>query len=430
MQNKNVARAICPPDERHTPAAAHISDGPNLRFGCRSLYLGIVRLGRHQGSGNRQQATGDGGCGENGSFDSAALRSGRQDRDVSAVGAAIGRPQKAAAFPCCHSERSEESAPPSNPRKLLRLLIPLLLAVLLLLSCHSIRQLTATQTLQYEAERWQGPSEQSYSQVSVFWNEGEMNAAQAEALSNELRASFPTDEIPPFVTAYGAKSSGLASYAHRRAEAELWSVSKDFFTLHAFSMAEGGPGTFARTGSEAVLNEAAAFALFGSNDCIGEAFQMNGLGWRVIAVIQEPTGAANGAAFGAAPRIFLPIADDASVTFYEAILPEYYSGYATQSLQNATGQSVTSSTDRFRLSRLWEKLKDFFRTPPGETPPLPPWEQAARLAERKLCLDWWIALLASICLLVQLVPLVVNGIKKGVNKFRALRHGRGQIMRN
>ena len=288
------------------------------------------------------------------------------------------------------------------------MLITLLLAVLLLLSCHSIRQLTATQTLQYEAERWQGPSEQTYSQVAVFWSDGEMDAGQAQMLAAELQASFPTENIPPFVTAYGAKSSGLAVYAHRRAEAELWSVSKDFFTLHAFSMAEGGPGTFARTGSEAVLNEAAAFSLFGSNDCIGEAFQMNGLGWRVIAVIKEPVGAANEAAFGTAPRIFLPIADDASVTFYEAILPEYYSGYATQSLQNATGQIVTSSTGRFRLSRLWEQVKDFFRTPPGETPPLPPWEQAARLAERKLCARWCVLVATSVLLLCQLSIILIQ----------------------
>ena len=192
MQNKNVARAICPPDECHT------------------------------------------GYGENGSFDSAALRSGRQDRDVSAVGAAIGRPQKAITFHHSHSERpkglsarrSEESAPPSTPRKPLRMLITLLLAVLLLLSCHSIRQLTAAQTMQYEAERWQGPSEQTYSQVAVFWSDGEMDAGKTQMLAAELQASFPTEEIPPFVTAWGAKSSGLAVYGHRRVEAELWSVSE------------------------------------------------------------------------------------------------------------------------------------------------------------------------------------------------------------
>ena len=63
-----------------------------------------------EATGNRQQATGDGGCG---SFDSAALRSGRQNRDIAAVGAASGRPPEADAFPACHSERSEESVLPA-----------------------------------------------------------------------------------------------------------------------------------------------------------------------------------------------------------------------------------------------------------------------------------------------------------------------------
>ena len=49
---------------------------------------------RQQAAGNRQQAAGDGG---RGSFGSAALRAGRQDRDADAVGAAIGRPQEAQA---------------------------------------------------------------------------------------------------------------------------------------------------------------------------------------------------------------------------------------------------------------------------------------------------------------------------------------------
>lgn len=302
------------------------------------------------------------------------------------VGAAIGRPPKE----------------PAARMRSISIVVTLLLAGILLWSILSIRAIPSSQTLQYEAERWQGPSEQTYTQVSVFWNDGEMDAGQAKTLAEELQASFPTEDIPPFVTAYGAKSSGLAVYAHRSTEAELWSVSKDFFTLHAFSMAEDGPGTFSDTGSEAVLNEAAAFALFGSSDCIGEDIQLGGLGWRVIAVIKEPDGAANEAAFGTAPRIFLPIQDDADVTFYEAILPEYYTGYAVQYLQNATGRTVTTSTGRFRLSRLWDKAKDFFRTPPEQTPPLPPWEQAARLAERRLCAWWCVLVIASVLLICYL----------------------------
>ena len=102
----------------------------------------------------------------------------------------------------------------------------ILFVAVLLWSILSIRAIISSQTLQYEAQRWQGPSEQTYSQVAVFWSDGEMDAGKTQMLAAELQASFPTEEIPPFVTAWGAKSSGLAVYGHRRVEAELWSVSE------------------------------------------------------------------------------------------------------------------------------------------------------------------------------------------------------------
>jgi hypothetical protein len=306
-----------------------------------------------------------------------------------------------------------------------------LLLSLLLWCVWSIHSITKSQSFQNEAERWQGPTEQRYCQVAAFLDKGGLPARQADALESELKEAFPTQEIePPIVTAFGTWKTGFAEYGHRKTDAELWQVSENFFLLHSFPMVSGGAGTFGEQNDAAVLNEAAAFALFGSSDCVGEAVRIGSLGWRVIAVVREPEGAVNKAAFAGIPRIWLPIQGDSDVTFYEAILPEYYSGFAAQMLERAAGTPVTTSTGRFRLPRLWEKAKDFFRTPPGKTPPLPPWEQSARLAERKLCLDWSIALFATICLLVQLVPLVVNGIKKGVNKFRALRHGRGQIVHN
>jgi hypothetical protein len=296
--------------------------------------------------------------------------------------------------------------PPKEPAagmQRISIVVTLLLAVVLLFSIRSIHAILSSQTLQYEAERWRGASEQTYSQVSVFWNEGEMDVSQAETLTTELRAAFPTEEIPPFVTAWGTKSSGLAAYERRTAETELWYVSKDFFTLHSFPMTEGGAASFASDGTEAILNEAAAYALFGSFHCLGEYVQINDAGRRVIAVLKEPDDAANKSAFGNTPRIYLPITEDAEVSFYEAVLPEYYGGYAAQRLQNATGQVVTSSTGRFRLSRLWKKAKSFFQAPPEATPPFPPWEQAARLAERKLCAWQCILTLSNILLLWLLI---------------------------
>ena len=301
----------------------------------------------------------------------------------STVGAAIGRPPKE----------------PAAGMWSICIVVALLLAGILLWSVLSIHAITSDQTMQYEAERWQGPSEQIYAQVSVFLKEGEMDASRAEALSYDLRAAFPTEEIPPFVTAYGARSAGLAVYGHRSTEAELWNVSKDFFALHAFPTAAGGTGTFADTGGEAVLNEAAAFALFGSVHACGEALVIGGSGFRVIAVLREPQGSANAAAWGDQPRIWLPLEEGAGVTFFEAVLPEYYAGFSEQTLSGLLGRTVTENTGRFRLPALWARLKAFFAAPPQALPQLPPWEQAARLAERRLCAFWTVLLPAASLLL-------------------------------
>ena len=202
---------------------------------------------------------------------------------------------------------------------------------------------------------------------------------------------------------------------------ELWQVSESFFLLHGFSMASGGTGTFAQNGDEAVLNEAAAFALFGSFDCVGESIRIDRLGWQVIAVIKEPEGSANRVAYGGTARIWLPIRDDSDVSFYEAILPEYYDGFAAQTLERAIGAATTTSTGRFRLPQLWKKAKAFFQIPPAGQPDLPPWEQAARLAERRLCLLWILTLSFILCLLALCFQKGKAIIKKSADRITLLK---------
>ena len=294
-----------------------------------------------------------------------------------------------------------------SPGHVCRILALTLQFVLLIWTACSIRTIRKSQSFQYEAERWQGPAEQRYCQAAVWPEGGGLPAEQAAALESGMAESFPAaDSETSFVTAFGTWETGFAEFGHRKTEAELWQVSGDFFRLHSFAMADGGAGTFARNGDEAVLNETAAFALFGSSDCVGEAVRIGSLGWRVIAVVKEPGASVNKAAFAGTPRIWLPIRANSEVRFYEAILPEYYSGFAAETLERALGAPVTISTGRFRLSRLWKEAKAFFQTPPASLPGLPPWEQAARLAQRRLCLLWAILLTTVLCLPVSVFRLL------------------------
>lgn len=277
----------------------------------------------------------------------------------------------------------------------------ILLAVLLFLTGSLIWQIAAmanAQTQQQAAGRWQGPTDQEYHYVSVFWNSGELTAMEAAALAASLEQMLPSDVEPvPILTAYGGSVQGLASYANRTSEAELWYVSEDFFLLHSYAMIEGGVHRL--SAPFAVLNEAAAWELFGSVYGCGETVLIDGIGYRVAAILQEPQDTTASVVYGRTPRIFLPLTEHTEITFFETVLPEYYSGYAAQTLSDLTGRPVTENTDRFRLSRLWECAKHFLLMPPEAVPQLPPWEQAAILTQRWLCV-LWLLLLPSAALLL------------------------------
>ena len=255
--------------------------------------------------------------------------------------------------------------------------------------------LTDSQVAQEAAERWQGASEQRYCQVSVFPADESMTAAKAVSFVSDLWQSVPTGVEPaPILTAFGGIKTGRASYADRSPEVELWHVSEDFFRLHPYEMIRGGVGAFDME-QTAVLNEEAAWQLFGSVNGCGELVRVDGRGYRVVAVLREPSGTANAAAYGNTPRIFLPSEETDPVAFFEAVLPEYYDGCAARMLSDLTGMPVTTNTGRFRLSALYARAKAFFSTPPQALPQFPPWEQAAILTERRLCLLWLLLLLSA-----------------------------------
>ena len=261
MREKNVARAICPPDEE--PVTSHQSPGERI--------LRCARRGRHP-----RCPIG---------IDEASVASHQSPENIGAVGTALCRP----AF---------------GTNTICRRQIPVFILLVLLIAwcAWSIHAITRDQIFQYEAERWQGPTDQRFCQVAVYLDKGELNATQAAAIETDMKTSFPEQETEAaIVTTYGSWEVGSAEYEKRKTDAELWQVSEGFFLLHSFPAASGGTGSFGQNGDEAVLNEAAAFALFGSFDCVGESIRIDRLGRRVIAIIKEPEGSANGSPMAGPP---------------------------------------------------------------------------------------------------------------------------------
>lgn len=290
--------------------------------------------------------------------------------------------------------------------------IPAALLVILAAMLLYMQALVGHQSLQKEAERWQGESTTPFRQIAAFLP----NASTAEGAadtSRRLQAELEDD----ILCAYGSWEDSEASFAKRRTQVEAYRVSSDFFRLHSFDAANGAAASFQTEDDVAILNEEAAWQLFGSNQCIGEYITVGEEISRVLAVIAEPQGSVNARAFGGTARIYTKITSDQPVTFYELILPEYYTGFAEQTVQAALGTAViTDCTDRFQIAALWTAAINFFFGAQQEAVNTPPWEFSAQQTQRQLCLLAVLCIVIGVSLLCLLIRFVLREIRKMRNR--------------
>lgn len=112
----------------------------------------------------------------------------------------------------------------------------------------------------------------------------------------------------------------------------------DFFLFHPVDMISG----WHYSASDAddtlvVLDESAAWRLFGGTDIVGLSVELNGQPCTVAGVCAAPEGGA----YGDTPRVYLALSYAArmgleiAITSYEAVLPEVVSGFGTDAIQTA-----------------------------------------------------------------------------------------------
>ena len=286
--------------------------------------------------------------------------------------------------------------------------IPAALSVILAAMLLYMQALVGHQSLQKEAERWQGESTTPFRQIAVFLPNAS-TAEEAAAASVRLQSDFEDD----ILCTYGSWEESEAAFAKRRTQVEAYRVSSDFFRLHSFNAANGAVASFQTEDDVAILNEEAEWQLFGSNQCIGEYITVGEEICRVLAVIAEPQGSVNARAFGGTARIYTKITSAQPVTFYEFILPEYYTGFAEQTVRAALGTTViTDCTDRFQIAALWTAAMNFFFGAQQEAVNTPPWEFSAQQTQRQLCLLAVLCIVIGVSLLCLLIRFALRVIRK------------------
>ena len=277
-------------------------------------------------------------------------------------------------------------------------------------------------------------NEPDFAQIAAILTEGrDISAVDSEEEADIMLSVFTMSDSPWITVCsdliegdfeeLGAKARRLSETLQTQTLA-LACLDSDYFCMNLIDAANGAAASFQSEDDVAILNEEAAWQLFGSNQCIGEYITVGEEISRVLAVIAEPQGSVNARAFGGTARIYTKITAVQPVTFYELILPEYYTGFAEQTVQAALGTAViTDCTDRFRIAALWTAAISFFFGAQQEAVNTPPWEFSAQQTQRHLCLLAALCIMIGVSLLCLLIRLVLREIRKMRNRKQSVQAG-------
>lgn len=274
-----------------------------------------------------------------------------------------------------------------------------LCAAVCLLRLHA---LSASLPAQRAAERWQGESEQSFSQISCF-----LPVDEPAALSDVY--AFRRDMLDEFHKAAldGEGSDGLwrdawsaagtvrVSGARLASDASCIAVGGDFFALHPLRLLNGSYLTEKDLMKDRVLlDEELAWLLFGGTSLQGLEIEIEGKPFIVGGVIEREQDAASRMAYTAGKGLFMSYEAYASltgqeraVTCYEAVMAEPVKNFASRVARDhfplGRGEVLTN-TGRFsygRLAQLWRKSDSRSMQSMGMMYPY--WENAARVVESR-----------------------------------------------
>ena len=321
-----------------------------------------------------------------------------------------------------------------NPRRL-RLLILNGALVLLCLSCLLGARFVATrlQTL-HAAERWRGESEMVFAQIACYLPEGEgITPGTIESYHETLDQKFidASLEAPEggrlYTDAACAARPLTFSSDHGSATVQALGVLGDFFRVHPYELRCGSylsPDDLML--DRVVLDESAAWQLFGGLDVAGLTVYLGDYPFYVAGVVRRESDFASKAAWDQTAGVFMSyqalksyLGEDADLELcsYEIVVPEILSGYGENMVRESfplgRGDLVNNSA-RYSLKHLWSVARDFGkRSMRLKSILYPYWENAARMTEDYLSLLLAQAVIFGLCPFICLVVLVIQGLKRG-----------------
>jgi len=284
--------------------------------------------------------------------------------------------------------------------------ILLLTAILTFILFWIVRGITNSQIFglqdQKMAERW--APEGGYAQVSAFLPETQgitpdtlqyFEYSLKDALKKESIESESTNPDARLIAScYTAEGTISVKSAYASVNLKAVGVGGDFFQFHQLELLGGGYFSENDINDDyCVLDEVAAWKLFGSNDICGQVIYVGEVPLIVRGVVAQPEDKISKTA-GAGKEMcyvsynFLSTYGSISgVTDYEIVMPNPVPGFAMGKVKSLLGVNendmvIVENSDRFSMENRWYLLKNIrYRSMVTQDISYPWWENVARSYE-------------------------------------------------
>lgn len=299
----------------------------------------------------------------------------------------------------------------------------------------STARLSRLLSSQYAAERWEGEGETAFSQLSCFLavdepiTQGQIYTFRYAILDKLRGAGLEADtDTRLFRDAWCAFGTLKASSERAKADLSVIAVGGDYFSFHPLRLLNGNYLAEDDLMKDRILlDEEAAWQLFGGTDLTGMKVKLNGYPFVVAGVVEREQDFASKKAYTSGPGIYMAyetytlLNEGAGAACYELVLAEpvqdFSLGVVKEKFPIGHGEIVVNSR-RFSPTRLLGLLGAFGeRSMQRLAVVYPYWENAAR------CLEDWCALLLLLGILCLIFPVLLLL----VGLFRLFRRGKEKL---
>lgn len=245
------------------------------------------------------------------------------------------------------------------------------------------------------ADRWS--DEGGFAQNSVYFTLGSgLSEDSIIPLRRSIDSALVGESVEAkyddrgWVDAYSAEKSVTCTRGAATCQALATGVGGDFFLFHPMRLIAGAYISESDLMHDlVVLDDLAAWFLFGSTDCIGLDVQIGGSTYIVAGVVARDDNNAMKLAYGDTARIYMSyeMLGSDEISCYETLIPNPIPSFAHDLVIKALGKdeskyTAVENSDRYKISRIYELIKQA-PTNAMRTIPIayPFWENAARVVE-------------------------------------------------